>query len=469
MNKTIKLLLSAVLLVSAQAFAASTPVAGEYNRTASLFANVNVTAENCWARLHNTEKSDDAVGLCIGALGWWHQIPSGTRSGLELARGFSPAGLNPFTLTSDLFTIPSGGTPAQNTTTVEFTKVEHRRVGAGAGLCYNLDNLYDGLWVAANGAVLYERNCFTFNSNDGVGTGTGALMATYLRGGAVDTTKQAVLSNLRLESGRAMSNTGFNHVNLVAGLRVINSDNAMVAVKVVGTIPTGNKMDNTSLFQPNAGVRNGKIGAAACALVKLINDDDYAINFSGDIEWQYGIKRNDLVVPQHGTVGWAHYRLVARVGDTIATPLANVLAGVTADVESKNEFNALAKVSFEKGYFGVDLGYNFYYTQEKTLTFKNFPTAPWYFVNSAWAYATASAPTTFVQSTHADGAVIGSADFLSTSPSQSMHKIFAGANVLFSEWEFPLLVGVTGSYSFAQKRTVTPEYFGVSLRAGVSF
>lgn len=462
MNKKIQLLLSAVLLASASVFAASTATAGQYNRTAMLFPNVNTAAESCFGRLKNAEKSDDAFGLCVGGVGYWHQILPGANSGLELAKGFSPAGENNFPLVTDHFLVNLATGAGVSNLTMNFDKVEHRRIGAVISACYALDNIYDGLYVGGNVGVLHERNSLSFTVTNGTGAGAthAADFVKFLKGEY--TASQAALSNLRMESGKAMSNTGINNVDVYAGLKVVNTDNASVCVKLVATAPTGNKMENVNLFQPNAGVRNAKFGVAVAAMVKLINDDSYALNFAGDLQWQYGIKRTDAYIPTH-KAGFGHYKAFVKVGDTAATPLANVLAGMKAEVESRNEVNALAKVSFEKGIVGVDLGYNMYFSQEKNLVLKDFPTIAWYGLTSAGSDAL---PTAYV-AIPAD--ILAAADLGTTYPQHLEHKGFVGVNALFSEWEFPMLVGAMVSYSYSATPTVTPRYWGVSLRAGVSF
>lgn len=464
MNKNIKILLATVLTASASLFAGLSQ--GEYNRTALLFSNVNTFAENCYSRLRMAEGSDDRVGLCVGLMGYYMQAP-GTRSAVEMGKGL---GFNDTKLTIGHLAL--GGAA---TADIEVTfKADHRRAGADLMLSYALDNLYEGLYVGGRAGVLYERNVVTSTIKSPTLAVTD--VASLLNGGALATPisgySQVALSNLKVDSGKVLSNTGFNCVDLEAGLRVINTDNAQVCVRLVGTIPTASGMKNEYLFQPVAGNRNGKAGAGVCAFVKLLNDEAYALNFVGSAQWQFNFKREDALIPTHKTIAAAHYRMVAKDGmakTNAVLPLANLLSGMKADIEPKSEVNALGKVSFEKNGLGVELGGQVFWGQERTITPKNFPTADkYYFVKAAPTFA--GSPGAFANAADADVAaniVVG--DFLTTYPSQFQGKVFGGVNYLFTEWDFPMMVGATASYTFATKRTVTPEYWGVSLKAGVSF
>lgn len=511
MNQKIKGLLSAVLLVSTSvAFGASKSLSiGEYSRPKAFVPDLNTRVEYDFSRLMGVEKSDDAVGFTVGAVGFWHQIPAGSRSGDQMAKGFSACGdkVNSFhNTTSATANVSTGnlyienivvGRAATDTATMTMDKVEHRRLGARAGFHYCLSNFYEGLWVSGDAAVLYERNKFTLSFADVAGTtSTSAEIAKYFKGESplVDTalgaygtaaSGQNALTALKMESGKAHSDTALNDVHLAAGLKVVDSDNASVNVFACTSIPTGTTNKTAYLFEPDPGVRNFKIGAGACAVVKLVTEEDYAINFVGDATWKYGFTRKKQnIIPQHKDVPFAHYRLVAKEGDTLATPLANVLSSnVKVDVEYKNEFNALAKACFEKGCLGVEVGYNFFYAQEKGLKVEGMSDskddAKWYFITNPGTNVWVPSGTTghvggtaFANATNADPlhkTAITDADFLDKTPSQVLHKIHAGVNCMFSEWEFPVVFGVTGSYAFAQKRTVNPEYWGVSLKAGVCF
>lgn len=505
MNQKIKGLLSAVLLVSTSAFAASTSmVKGEYNRPNAYLPDLNTRVEYDFCRLHSAEKNDDAVGFTVGAVGFIHFMPTGSRGGQAMAEGFSPkqnraislegavqSTNNADSLYIDHFVL---GRNDEDAATMTFDKVEHRRIGARAGFNYALDNFYEGLWLGLNATVLYERNKVTMKYENGT-PGTSAseiekyfkgeapsfVIADRFAGASVTSGAQDSLSYLKIDSGKILSETALNDVELLVGLKVINTDNANVCVMLAGDVPTGVARKRDYLFQAVPGNRNIKVGAGACAVVKLVTEEAYAINFSADAQWRYGFnKKNEKIIPQHSSVAFAHYRLVAAKDATKATPLANVLVAnnVDVDVESKNELNALAQVSFEKGCFGLDLGYNLYWTQEKTLkvngTLGDKDSNKYYFVGRTWIPSAtgATSNSAFIPGTHADSNnknAIQLSDFMDTTPAHVMHKVYVGATCLFSDWEFPLLVGVTGSYAFNQKRTVTPEVWGVSAKVGVSF
>lgn len=508
MNQKIKVLLSAVLLASTSAFAASTSmVKGEYNRPNAYLPDLNTRVEYDFCRLHSAEKNDDAVGFTVGAVGFWHHMPTGSRGGQAMADGFAPRQNRAIAIDGaaeathladslyvDYFVL---GRAATDAATMTFDKVEHSRIGARAGFNYALDNFYEGLWLGLNATVLYERNKLTMKYENGTSGNSADELAKYFRGEAnsfvagdrftaasVTSGAQDALAYLKIDSGKILSDTALNDVELLVGLKVVNTDNANVCVMLAGDVPTGVARKRDYLFQAVPGNRNIKVGAGACATIKLVTEEAYAINFSADAQWRYGFnKKNEKIIPQHSSVGFAHYRLVAADGASKATPLANVLVAnnVDVDVESKNELNALAQVSFEKGCFGLDLGYNLFWTQEKTLkingTLGDKDSNKYYFVGRNWVPssvtgATNHVPAVFAHATHADAnntAVIALSDFMDTTPAHVMHKVYVGATCLFSDWEFPLLVGLTGSYAFNQKRTVTPEVWGVSARVGVSF
>lgn len=463
MNKNIKILLATVLAASSSVFALNQ---GEYGRTALLFSDVNVMAENCFGRLKSAEKSDDAFGLTLGLTGYYMQA-HGTRSAEQLGQGF---GFNGSKLTGGHLVFAKAAAADVDVT----FKADHRRAGANLSGCYNLDNLYEGLYIGGNVGMLYERNVVTSTVAGTLSTEVAAVLSGAANPNVTANHTQAQLTNLKVESGKVLSNTGVNNVDLHAGLRVVNTDNAQVCVRVCGVVPTGQKVKNESLFYPVAGVRNGRIGAGVCAMVKLLSDESYALNFYGDAQWQYNIKRTDAHIPTHKTVKAAHYRLVAKDGmannSALVAPLANILSGMTADVSPQSHVDALGKIAFEKGCLGVDLGVHAHWEQEKTLKLNNFPADKYYFVKAlAQPFAaSANAGTVFANATDSDGAVV-IGDFLTTYPSQFQTKVFGGVSCLFTEWDFPLMIGVTGSYTFASKRTVTPEYFGFSARAGVSF
>lgn len=509
MNQKIKGLLSAVLLASTSAFAASSSlVNGEYNRPYAYLPDLNTRVEHDFCRLHNAERSDDAINLTLGVTGFLHYMPTGSRGGESMAQGLSPKQNRavsfegaassvhlPDTFYIDYFVL---GRKATDAATMTFDKAEHMRIGARAGLSYALDNFYEGLWLGLNATVLHERNKLTMKYENGASSTSNDELAKYFRGetvtmaaaadrfanSTVTTGAQDALAYLKIDSGRVLQETALNDIELLMGLKVVNTDNASVCVMLAGDIPTGIARKREYLFQANPGVRNIKVGAGACALVKLITEESYAVSFAADAQWRYGFnKKNEKIIPQHKTVGFAHYRLVAAKDATKATPLANVLVAnnVDVDVEYKNELNALAQVSLEKGCFGFDLGYNLFWSQEKTLKINGSlgdkDSNKYYFVGRTWVPSAVSGATgaaTFdpTNSAHVDAnntAAILLNDFAESTPAHVMHKVYAGATCLFSDWEFPLLIGVTGSYAFNQKRTVTPEVWGVSARVGVSF
>lgn len=459
MNQKMKILLSGLLLASAQVFAAPNSLTPEqFGRTKLFVPDYVPAAHNNVSRLKNVERNDDAVGLTVSLAAFWEQILSGTRSGLELAKGFSIDGsTSTAALGVDTSVLAAS---AGNSVAFNWNRVEHRRVGVSGSGCYSLDNFYDGLWVAGNVTVMYERNRLDFTVADSVGAGQGANFKNYLAGSYADG-NQAALTALKLDSARVSGEVGVNNVDLAVGFRIVNNDNATVNIMGVAVVPTAFDHKREFLFQPTPGVRNFKAGAGVCAMVRLVNDDAYAINFYGHADWKYGFTRKgEKIIPQHKTTSWAHYRLVA-TGAAVAQPLANVLNTVASvDVEYKNEFSASASACFERGGFGLAAGYRFFYAQEKTLTVNGMEASTgWKFVAENHTASTAALT----------GNAIVNSDFYSTVPSQVTHCVSADLTYLFSEWEFPLLVGLSGSYNFAHRRSSTPEYWGVGVKAGLSF
>ncbi len=165
MNQKIKSLLAAALVASSLSSSSFALASGEFGRTKAWLPDLNTSVEYSCHRVKMTEKSDDAIGLTICATGFWHQIPSGTRSGVELGKGFSPFGEQ-----TTKFGNPSEGDKIANLGTVvlgadgsgdkavsmKISRVEHRRVGARLGACYSLDSFYEGLWLLV--ALLFFMN-----------------------------------------------------------------------------------------------------------------------------------------------------------------------------------------------------------------------------------------------------------------------------------------------------------------------
>ncbi len=326
--------------------------------------------------------------------------------------------------------------------------------------------------VAGSASVLYERNKLTaeFSSNDNTNKEN---LAKYLKGdysvSAGQNNPQAALKALKIDNA-AHTDTAFNDVQLQLGMRVVNNDNVGVDVCLRGVIPTGTRNKTDFLFDVDPGVRNFKIGAGANVTARLISEEEYSVSFVGEGWWQYGFSRkNQQIIPQYSgsknnvKVPGAHYAMVAKVGDKQAVPLANVLAdNVKVDVESRNEFNAVARVCLERGWLGFELGYNFYYQQERSLKVHGMP-EKYQFVKQGISGTAAFSSGDLVEG------VIADSDFMDRTPSNAMHRVFGQVSCLFSEWDFPVEIAGGGSYSFSQKRTVTPEYWGVFVRGGISF
>lgn len=351
--------------------------------------------------------------------------------------------------------------------------------------------------------------------NDASGTlkGTAYSVGDYLTGCVKNdyaNAKQAALCKAKIHNGQ--SETGIADIDLIIGYNFLYKNEKHVNVNIGLTIPTGNTPDGTWLWEPVVG--NGghwALGAGLDTHFELWKDDDksldliFALNyrylFSSTEKRTFGYKwpAGTTLAGTPGTPGsrvlYGHWLLGAKTGDKIATPLANYM---TRDLKITpgSQFDGIIQLAFNYENWTFDAGYNLYAKEGESLSLKCDPCTTEASSGSAcstsgcdkacdgwtdgtygiagpfiWNTAEAFAP---ANSNHIFGtanSTIQRTDICldsCTQDSVTTHKLYGGIGYAFKEWEYPLMLGIGGSYEFANENNAL-EAWSLWAKIGLTF
>jgi hypothetical protein len=397
-----------------------------------------------------------------------------------------------------------GGTTTADTTLS--TQIDFRpfRGSYGIRLDYHqkLDNFLEGLYLRVNAPIVCVKTSlgYTYSGqSQQLKTATGfdggaKTVEEYLKGNVSNTAtsyKQAALSYAKIHNGQEATNIA--DINLMFGYNFLYSEKRHISLNASFIIPTGNAADGEFRFAPIVG--NGghfAVGIGGDAFFEFWKDGKKSMDVSFVANYKHLFKATDkrtldfkyanteeLSTLANTRVMWGPYMLGGTSGATEATPLANFLTQ-DVNVTPGSQIDMLISLGFNYDKWRFDAGYEFFAKEAESVKVKSWTDDTIGIAATSWdtqyAFMTDSTHSTIYMGT--DGAygnyalyTIDSGDLLpssAASPSQATHKIFASAGYAFSDWEYPLMAGLGGSYDFASGNAALEEW-AVWFKLGLSF
>ena len=359
-------------------------------------------------------------------------------------------------------------------------KMEPTQESYGIRLDYHqkLDKLVKGLYFKVNLPVVYVKNdmglSYTGNAltqqiPDGAGTGAVKSVLDYLSGN-ITTTMQDPLTHAKIDGSQ--SEIGVADIQVAVGYTLFNEVDKCLTGFVQATIPTSNKPMGEYLFEPIYGnARHWALGGGLDGRFEIWKDDDMSLDILFAAQYKYLFKATEKrtlgLLRSGNLINFGHYLLGGQINQTKVFPLANVL---TRDVYvvPGGQFDGIAGLVFNWGNFTIDLGYNFFAKEKEEVEV------------SVWTEGLYAV----TKSTYDPSSVFVSSDIDSRdswitkerlavspveSPAQSSHKIFTALGYEFDGWNYPIMLGLGGSYEFIRGRNVGLEGYAFWAKAGLTF
>lgn len=442
-------------------------------------------------------ESEDAFGGRFSVMGFWEQSLNGSRGSQELAKGYGVSmsrtfEVKPFDVTAAtavttqvekvvdvrrLIRVPAGTILAEYTTAEMTLEAKHRRFGVNLEYTQCLSQFYEGLRFRVSTAAIGVCNeLVNTYANEIKGTAGAALGSTVKEffhgthsavGTATDAWFQAGLKYGKF-TDKSKTEYALNDVQACLSLDIVNTDNATVAVGLSGAIPVGREMKGTEMMEPQVGNRHFKLGAELDLRACLVDGADYKASFCSRAIWHYSFKREGVRLPSHTLEHYGQYYQAYDKDAAVASalePLVNLVSH-KVDVKPGNSFDCSSVLSFEKGFFTADAGYNFHYEQEQKNDVLGFKENSLATVASDFNNTVAGATP---RDGKTDAAFVKKTDLNYNAASKATHHIFASVGLVAKDWAYPASVNVIGGYQFAQNRSRTPEVLSVGLKGSLCF
>lgn len=353
---------------------------------------------------------------------------------------------------------------------------EHKAYGINLYHIDRFDDIADGLFFCMNtGLVKAEHTVNPTFADLHVATGGTLTLQTYLDGslaGAVAHNLQAQLDHGKINTD-SMEQSGFNDVELGMGWQFVRRERANLSASIDFLIPTGKEPTGEFLFEPLYGSRHWQLGGTLSGDCVCYKGDNGQIKMVFEANYRYAFQRTikRLLTLKSATFGsWGHYNLIANtaLGAAAAlTPAANVLAR-DVKVTPGHMLDGSLMVSLDLKNFALDAGYNLYACQAENVDLVDWTND--YYFRVAKTYDTSNSFATN-QGAGLAGTAINKSSFDTTSESQIIHRIFGGAGIVTTEWDYPMTIGLGASYEIVQgsRKQITPETWEVWGKLGVNF
>jgi hypothetical protein len=382
------------------------------------------------------------------------------------------------------------------------------REAYGVRLDYHqkLDKILKGLFFKVALPIVHVKTSMGWSSTATVGlTGTnfsqrlqdadttlaGAEknLGQYLTGDVANTfssAKQIALSHAKIHNSN--SETGVADIDVVLGYNFLYEPTKHVNVNVGVTIPTGNDPDGNFLWEAIVGNHgHWALGFGFDSGFQLWQDGKSSLDFLLAFNYRYlfsatekrtmGFKYPN--VTGFGTnagkkVLYGHWILAGKKGETQATPFANFL---TRDmkVTPGSHFDGIVQLAFNYDNWTFDLGYNLFAKEQEDVRLKGTLDGDGW-TDDTYAIASPLWITTqaFTAShiNHRYGAAWINREHLDldpcTNPSVVTHKIYGGIGYAFNEWDYPLMLGIGGSWEFETDNDCV-EQWALWFKLGLTF
>lgn len=395
-----------------------------------------------------------------------------------------------------------------NTTALAGTlRFAPRQVMYGGRLDYHhrLDQLLDGLYVAANVSLMRVENSVNMKIEkpaDQVDSTSARIKLEQLFSGQKITRAAAEDNNLtELKYARMCKNskTGLSDIEGLVGYNFIENEDCHAGVKACVVLPTSSKADPEYLFGARTG--EGKFGIGAgldgSAVLwkegdecfKVLGSANYRYLFSGKERRTFGLNNVRYYTGSVQDVALnpvlSQYYPVATKGQKGLQPLANV-STLKVDVKAVSLMDGTIMFAYNNGGFCLDFGYNLFWKEAERTVFPTTCTSgssadAW--VNDKYALVSSTydvqndfpnAATDFltnVNNTTTKGYIQESDLYKegAEAAAQLVHKVFVGAGYTTKTWDYPVMVGAGVSYDIPSSNRDAAEGYAFWAKAGVSF
>jgi len=525
MKKSLKGLLLALVAVS-PAFASKT------NNKTHLNTRICRDGVPAFTTFHEmqADKNDDRIGGNVEVTGFYGRSVNGSHLGksfgadgtdsIRVMAG-TPAGLatmrqNGQVLNDLLLHNVQGATNYL----AGVLKFDPKQTVYGARLDYfqRFDKWLDGLFFALNVPFVHVRNDINMKvSCDAAGLNSteGVKLQNLFSGKTITRTLDENAQDA-LCYGKMCGNTktGLGDIEAQIGWRFLEGRKYHVGTNIAVVFPTSEKPNAKYLWGARTGECKWGLGLGADASAILWEEEDQNLKIIGCVQYKYlfdGDERRTLGLTElkykDGTTVklikeplLSPYYLVGTAGKTGLKPLANV-STLDLKVKARNQIDGIIAFAYNNAGFTIDVGYNLFWKQaEKFGTQKSVcdtvcPTAcptdcptscsgDWKDDTYAVANPTTGYAANAVFATDGTNSFAGTTDagttdgFISSTqldydgaatPSQFVHKVFAGVGYIEKSWEYPVMVGAGVAYDIPSSNRDAAEGYSFWAKAGIAF
>jgi len=340
------------------------------------------------------------------------------------------------------------------------------------------DCCWNGLWVSFNTAILHvihdlnvcetpasQTTCPPF-ANAGAALNNPAWTAGKLSG---DSTKRTGLDDIQVKLGYdwfSCDCDGLDHLSLY----------------LVGGIPTGKRPASEFLFEPLVGSKHGSFGFGINFDNKIWSWCESDISWMADMKYRYvfsATERRSFDLCNNGD--WSRYLLLANINDPF-TPLPAINT-LTTDVKVRpgSTIDFWTALHWERCNWGVEVGYDLFWRQTENVRLKEIPALTGlgiFDLRGASVLNPASASTATIAQSVAQ--VVSNATFVSLQasdlnvqsaahPRALTHKFYGAVDYRLCWCDYPILLGIVGSYELARPKANALEQWAVFGKLGITF
>jgi hypothetical protein len=401
------------------------------------------------------------------------------------------------------------------------------REAYGVRLDYHqkLDKILKGLFFKVALPIVHVKTSMGWSSTgtSGCGGGTGikqklqiaALtltgdeksLADYLTGNVAEATyassKQVALCKAKIHNSN--STTGIADIDVVLGYNFLYESTKHVNVNIGFTIPTGNDPDGIYLWEAIVGNHgHWALGFGLDSAFQLWQDGKSSLDFLLAFNYRYlfsATEKRTMGFKYPNTSGfqslnlankkamYGHWLLAGKKTETQATPFANFLTR-NMKVTPGSHFDGIVQLAFNYDNWTFDLGYNLFAKEQEDVRLKCNPCADacgtscsdvdgWtddtYGIALVGEQAGTSVnwntATPFTNAQAYGGSYINREHLdldACTNPSVVTHKIYGGIGYAFYDWDYPLMLGIGGSWEFETDND-SLEQWALWFKLGLTF
>lgn len=429
-------------------------------------------------------KGEDRFGAHFQVVPFYQQSTSHRKQG----RYFGVDGTNNFEVSTDAdsFNVWSeylihGYDMGQSKGTINLAP-KNQAYGARIDYYQDLEKLLKGLYLKVAIPIVCVKNDMHIGASVSTATTqfTQANLYNYLNGTFHDTTAtnaQNYLTNAKIAGSH--SKTSVADLDLIIGYKIWDRSKFHFALNLGLTFPTGSKSKGTWLFEPMVG--NGQswgFGGGLDTAVKLWEKNDQDIKLALLANYRYLFRYNETRTLGYkpSTFNWSQYMLFDKETTVGGTPLANILTrrvGVTRN----SQFDAILNLSYNNGGFSLDLGYNMFLRAKESVKLRDAITDGQYALlhgdaamNDGARFEKTDGTAIAWAAVEDNGYLLNNSDIdtsVAASPSQFTNKIYGGLGYMFKNWKYPLLLGLGGSYEWANSNAI--QDWAVWGKLGIAF